>query len=185
MKTVSFKRMEDGTREDYELLDRFVEEQKRGLIDRILEELHALAGSFEGYKVDRLQHSLQSATRARRAGKDEEYVVCALLHDLGDHLAPDNHSDYAAAILKPYVSEANHWMVKHHGLFQMVYYAHHYGMDPNARDVFRDHPHYERTVEFCHEFDQNCFDPDYDHDPLESFEPALRRIFAREPFAHA
>lgn len=182
MTTVGFTRMEDGTQADYELLERLGEQHKARLVDNILAELRALSGSFEGYRVDRLEHVLQSATRAHRDGRDEEYVVCALLHDLGDHLAPDNHSEYAAAILRPYVSEANYWMIRHHGLFQMYYYAHHVGGDRNARDAFRDHPYYQRTVEFTQHYDQNCFDPDYDNLPLEFFEPMLRRVFAREPF---
>ncbi len=183
MTTVSFTRMEDGTQADYEFLDRLAQEHNKGLPDRLIDQLRGLSGSFDGYAVDRLEHSLQSATRARRDGRDEEYVVCALLHDIGDNLAPDNHSEFAAAILKPYVSEANHWMVKHHGLFQMYYYAHHLGGDRNARDVYKDSPYYDRTVEFCHLYDQNCFDPDYDSEPLETFEPMVRRIFSRTPFA--
>jgi len=182
MAAVSFTRMEDGTQADYELLDRLAEKQKTELVDNIMSELHALSGSFEGYQIDRLEHVLQSATRAYRDGCDEEYVVCALLHDMGDHLAPDNHSEYAAAILRPYVSEANYWMIKHHGAFQMYYYAHHLGGDRHARDAFRDSPHYDRTVEFTYDYDQNCFDPDYENLPLEFFEPMVRRIFAREPF---
>lgn len=183
MKTVGFTRMEDGTREDYALLDRLAEQHKNHLVDNIMEELRGLSGSFEGYQIDRLEHVLQSATRAHRDGRDEEYVVCALLHDMGDHLAPDNHSEYAAAILRPYVSEANYWMVKHHGLFQMYYYAHHLGGDRHARDAFKGHPHYERTVEFTHYYDQNCFDPEYDYLALDYYESMLRRVFAREPFA--
>lgn len=182
MATVSFTRMEDGTKEDYALLDTYVEEMRAGLVDRLIEQLRELSGSFDGYKIDRLQHSLQSATRALRDGKDEEYVVCALLHDIGDNIAPDNHSEIAAAVLKPFVSEANHWMVRHHGAFQMIYYAHHYGEDPNVRERFRDSPYYEQTVEFCHKYDQNCFDPDYSAEPLETFIPMMRRIFGRAPF---
>ena len=182
-RTVSFTRMEEGTREDYELLDRLAEEQTATLPERVLESLRGLAGSFDGYPVDRLTHSLQSATRAERDGRDEEYVVCALLHDIGDMLAPWNHSDFAASVLRPYVSEENWWMVKHHGIFQGYYYFHHLGGDRNERERYRDHPCYERTVKFCALYDQNCFDPAYDHLPLEHFEPMVRRIFARSPFA--
>ena len=106
-----------------------------------------------------------------------------MLHDIGDNFAPENHSEFAAAILKPYVGEANHWMIKHHGLFQMYYYAHHLGGDRHARDAFKNSAYYDRTVEFCHLYDQNCFDPDYDSEPLETFEPMVRRIFGRTPFA--
>lgn len=183
MATVSFTRMEDGTREDYELLNRYAEEHKKELTDRVLAELRKLEGSFDGYRIDRFQHSLQSATLAYRDGQDEEMIVCALLHDLGDNLAPDNHGEYAAAILRPYVSEANYWMVKHHGLFQGYYFFHHLGGDRHARDRHKDHPHYRRTVDFCHKYDQCAFDPDYDTLPLEFFEPMVRGLFAREPFA--
>ena len=182
-RTVGFTRMEEGTREDYLLLDRLAEEQAAFLVERVLETLRGLAGSFDGYRVDRLTHSLQSATRALRDGRDEEYLVCALLHDIGDLLAPWNHSDFAAAVLRPYVSVENWWMVKHHGIFQGYYYFHHLGGDRHERERFRDHPCYERTREFCALYDQNCFDPDYDTLPLETFEPMVRRIFARKPFA--
>ncbi len=183
MDTVGFTRMEDGTAADYALLDQYEQVQRAGVADRLLAELHQLDGGFGGYQIDRLQHSLQTATRALRDGRDEEYVVCALLHDLGDLLAPDNHSDYAAAILKPYVSEANHWMIRHHGLFQSYYYAHHLGGDRHARDAFKDHPHYQRTVDFCHLYDQTSFDPAYDTLPLDVFEPMLRKMFARKPWS--
>ncbi len=180
-KTVSFTRMEDGTKEDYDLLDAYYLEQKAALPDRLIEALQGLKGSFDGYKVDRLQHSLQTATRALRDGKDEEYVVCAVIHDIGDNLAPDNHSELVGAIVRPYVSEANYWMIRHHGLFQGYYYFHHSGGDRNARDMFKDHPHYDRTVEFTHLYDQASFDPAYDTLPLEYFEPMIRRVFTREP----
>ena len=135
--------------------------------------------------MDRLEHSLQSATRAYRDGADEEMVVAALLHDIGDLLSPYNHSEMAAAVLRPYVSEKTHWIVRHHGLFQSYYYAHHTGGDRNARDAYRDHPWYQDTVDFCHKWDQSSFDPDYESLPLEFFEPMVRRIFAREPFSEA
>ena len=121
-----------------------------------------------GYQVTRLEHSLQAATRAHRAGEDEETVVCALLHDIGDYLAPANHSEVAAAMLRPYVSERNYWIIKHHGVFQGVYYFQHIGADPNARDQWRDHPYFHDTVVFCAEYDQVSFDPDYRWEPLSS-----------------
>lgn len=181
METVRFVRMEDGTREDYELLSRVGAEADRELPRRLLEELRR-AGELEaGFQVSRFQHSLQTATRASRDGADEETVVCALLHDIGDGLAPGNHSALAASILRPYVSEANHWMVLHHGLFQGYYYLHHYGQDRNLRDKYKGHPHYDRTVAFCRDWDQASFDPSYDTLPLETFAPLVERIFAREP----
>ena len=183
--TVAFTSMAEGTREDYEFLEHLEARFAEGTADRVLEQLRGLAGTLSGYKVDRLEHSLQCATRAYRHGADEEMVVAALLHDIGDLLSPYNHSEMAAAVLRPYVSERTFWIVRHHGLFQSYYYAHHTGGDRNARDVYRDHPWYQDTVDFCHRWDQSSFDPDYESLPLEFFEPMVRRIFAREPFSEA
>ncbi len=181
--TVSFTSMAAGTREDYELLERLETEFAAGTADRILQQLRGLAGSLGGYQVDRLEHSLQSATRAHRDGADEEMVVAALLHDIGDLLSPHNHSELAAAALRPYVSERAYWIVRQHGLFQSYYYAHHFGDDRNARDRYIDHPWYQDAVDFCHRWDQPSFDPAYDSLPLEFFEPMVRRIFSRDPFS--
>ena len=182
---VSFTRMEDGTREDYEMLADLEEEFAGGAADRVLAHLRELTGSMGGYKVDRLEHSLQSATRAHRDGAEEEMVVAALLHDIDDLLAPHSHGELAALLLRPFVTERTHWIVRHHGLFQRVYYAHHVGGDPNARDRYRDHPWYQDAGDFCPRWDQGSFDPDYDSLPIEFFEPMVRRVFAREPFSLA
>ena len=181
--TVSFTSMAAGTREDYELLERLEAEFAAGTADRVLAQLRGLAGSLGGYKIDRLAHSLQSATRAYRDGADEETVVAALLHDIGDLLSPHNHSELAAAALRPYVSERTYWIVRQHGFFQSYYYAHHFGNDRNARDKYVDHPWYQDAVDFCHKWDQSSFDPEYESLPLEFFEPMVRRIFSREPFS--
>ena len=183
--TVSFTTMAAGTREDYELLERLEAEFAAGTADRVLEQLRGLAGSLGGYRIDRLEHSLQAATRAYRDDADEETVVAALLHDIGDLLSPHNHSELAAAALRPYVSERTYWIVRQHGLFQSYYYAHHFGGDRNARDKYVDHPWYQDAVDFCHRWDQSSFDPAYESLPLEFFEPMVRRIFAREPFSLA
>lgn len=182
MQTVSFRQMKDGTKEDYDLLARLEAEYVAGLPDRILEALRELEETLGGYQVTRLEHSLQSATRAEADGADEEMVLGALLHDLGDDLAPANHSQYAAAIIRPYVREEVTWIVEHHGIFQKHYFGHHTGEDPDARDRFRDHPWYDSAVRFCERWDQAAFDPDYPSKPLEYFEPLVRKIFAREPF---
>ena len=181
METVRFTRMSDGTAEDYVVLDRHEQEFVAGLADRVLAQLETLRRSYSGFQVDRFEHSLQTATRAYRDGADEETVVAALLHDIGDLIAPANHSEYAAAVLKPYLSEGPYWTVKHHGLFQLYCYGHHVGLDRNARERYRGHPHFERTVEFCDKWDQVSFDPNYESMPLEAFEPSVRRIFARAP----
>lgn len=180
--TVTFTSMADGTREDYELLDKLEAEFAASTADRVLDQLRGLAGSLGGYKVDRLEHSLQSATRAYRDDADEEMIVAALLHDIGDLLAPHNHSEMAAAVLRPYVSDRTYWVVRQHGLFQSYYYAHHMGGDRNARDRYIDHPWYQDAVDFCHRWDQSSFDPTYESLPLDFFEPMVRRVFDREPF---
>ena len=183
--TVSFTSMAAGTREDYELLERLEAEFAAGTADRVLEQLRSLAGSLGGYRIDRLEHSLQAATRAYRDEADEETVVAVLLHDIGDLLSPHNHSELAAAVLRPYVSERTYWIVRQHGLFQSYYYAHHFGEDRHARDKYIDHPWYQDAVDFCHRWDQSSFDPEYESLPLEFFEPMVRRILAREPFSHS
>ena len=178
MKTVAFTRMEDGTAEEYAFLLPLYEQNRGKVPDALFGLLEAMRGDRLGYQVDRYTHSLQTASRALRDGADEETVVCALLHDVGDVLAPDNHSAVAAAVLRPFVSERNHWVVLHHGLFQGYYYFHHQGQDRNARDRYSDHPHYQACVDFCQRWDQQSFDPNYPTLPLDHFEPMVRRVFA-------
>jgi len=177
--TVSFLEMKHGTREDYLLLDRSERDFAKGLPDRLLEALGKLDQSLEGYKVSRLEHSLQTASRAERAGADEELVLAALLHDIGDELAPYNHAEIAAGIVRPYVRAEVTWIVEQHGLFQAYYYAHHLGGDRHMRDRHRGHPWYEACAAFCENWDQASFDPAYPTLPLGHFEPLLRRIFSR------
>lgn len=185
MNVVSFTRMIDGTREDYAFLEEQETVFKQGTAGRVLSHLEGLAGSTGGYRIDRLQHSLQTATRAFRDGADEETVVVALLHDIGDLLAPDNHSEFAAAILRPYVSEANHWLVLKHGIFQGYFFWHHYDRDRDAREKYRGHPHFEHTADFCEKWDQTSFDPAYDTMPLSAFVPMVERLFERPAYAES
>jgi predicted HD phosphohydrolase len=175
----NFKAMQEGTAEDWNIISSHFKSFSTGLPDRILTHLKLLDGDYGGFPIDRLEHSLQTATRAHRDGRDEEYVVCALLHDIGDTLGSFNHPDIAAAILKPFVSEENLWMVEKHGVFQGYYFFHHLGMDRHLREQFKDHPLYQRTAEFCALYDAPAFDADYQSEPLEFFEPMLRRVFAR------
>ncbi len=174
----SFTRMVDATSEDFAVIARHALGFQQGLPDRILHHLALLAGDTGGYAVDRLTHSLQTATRALRDGRDEEYVACALVHDIGDTLASLNHSELAAVIVEPFVSEENHWIVKHHGIFQGYYFFHHLGLERNMRDRYRDHPHWRACADFCANYDQNSFDPGYATEPLDSFAPLVRRVFA-------
>jgi predicted HD phosphohydrolase len=173
-----FTAMRDATREDYQQIGRHSLEFFQALPDRILTHLRLLAGDTGGYAVDRLTHSLQTASRAQRDGRDDEYVVCALLHDIGDTLASTNHAQLAATVLEPFVSEKNRWIVEQHAVFQGYYFFHHLGLDRNQRDRFREHAWFRDCAEFCEKYDQNSFDPAYETLPLEAFEPALRKVFA-------
>jgi predicted HD phosphohydrolase len=178
METVNFIRMEDGTQEEFEFLESLEEEYREGLADKLIQALSLLEHSLSGYKISRLGHVLQGATRAYRADESEETILTILMHDIGDELAPYSHSEMAAAILRPFVSEKLYWIVEHHGLFQMYYYAHFCGGDRNARDKFKDHQWYQDAIDFCHDYDQNCFDPDYESESLEFFEPLIRKLVA-------
>lgn len=183
IESVSFTQMKDGTKEDYELLERLEEPYRAGTADRLLEELAAQADdTLAGYKITRLEHGLQCATRARRDSADTDWVVAALLHDIGDRLAPQNHDRMAAEILRPFVRAEVAWVVEHHGMFQSYYYGHHYGWDRDARDRFKDHPCYTSCADFCERWDQSSFDPDYESDPLDSFVEDVRAVFARKAY---
>ncbi len=183
MKKVNFTQMKDGTKDEYLLLDKYEQDYINGTADRILNFMKGLTSTLEGYKITRLEHSLQSATRALNDGADEEMIVATLLHDIGDELAPLNHSEYAASVLKPYVSEKTHWIIEKHGEFQMYYYAHHLGKNQNQRDKYKDHKYYQDAVNFCEKWDQVSFDPDYKSKPLSFFAPIVKKIFARKPYS--
>lgn len=174
----AFSAMTEGTAADWQIIGKSFYPFAQHLPARLMAHLRELRGDFGGFAVDRFEHSLQTATRAHQAGRDEEYVVCALLHDMGDLLGTYNHAEIAAAVLKPFVSEENHWMLDHHGIFQGYYFFHYIGLDRNMRDRFRDHPSYGYTLEFCEKYDQSSFDPNFASMPLEAFEPMLRRVLA-------
>jgi predicted HD phosphohydrolase len=174
----SFTTMSEGTAEDWTIIAGHTAEFMVGLPDRVLSHLRLLDGDFGGFPVDRLTHSLQTAARAERAGRDDAYVLCALLHDIGDTLGSFNHADIGAAIVKPFVSEELHWMVEHHAEFQGYYFFHYLGLDRDMRERHRGHPQYDATVEFCADFDSPAFDPAYDTPPLEHYEPLVRSMMA-------
>lgn len=178
---VSFTQMADGTRSDYELLDGFERTHARGLADRLLDTLDGLSCSLGGYQITRLEHSLQSATRARLDGADVDWVVAALLHDIGDDLAPYNHSEFAAAVLRPYVRSEVTWTIEQHGVFQSYYYAHHFDQDRHGRDAFAEHRWASLCAQFCESWDQNSFDPGFANHTLDSFVDDVHEVFAREP----
>ncbi len=173
-----FHAMTEGTQEDWSIIAGWNIRHFMELPERLLAHLRLLGGDFGGFAVDRLTHSLQTATRAERAGKDDEYVFCALVHDIGDTLGPANHADIAAAIVKPFVSEQNHFMVEKHAVFQGYYFFQYIGLDRDARERYRGHQWFDYTAEFCAEYDQPAFDPGYDTYPLEHYEPLVRSQLA-------
>lgn len=172
----TFARMDEGTQEDWQIIAAHNGVFAKGLADRVLSHLELLKGDTGGFAVDRLEHSLQTATLAANAGKDDETIVCALLHDIGDTLGSYNHADIAATILEPFVTEENHWIVKHHGIFQGYYFFHYLGLDRNLREQYADHPHYEACAAFCR-LDQAAFDPNFKSASLQEFEPLVQKLF--------
>ena len=170
-----FHAMVEGTAEDWGIIAGNQIEFFGGLPERMLSHLRLLDGDFGGFAVDRLTHSLQTATRAYRANRDDEYVFCALVHDIGDTLGPANHADIAAAIVKPFVSPQNQWMVEKHAMFQGYFFFEYLGLDPDMREQYREHEWFDYTAEFCFEYDQAAFDPSYETLPLEHFEPLMRQ----------
>jgi len=182
MKEVSFTEMAKGTAADYAMLDTYEKQHISTLPDQILESLTALESGLSGYQIDRLTHCLQTATRAEKDGADVDMIVAALIHDIGDGLAPQNHSQLAAAIIRPYVRAEVTWVVEMHGVFQMFYYAHHLGQDQHARERYRDHQWFDSCARFCERWDQTSFDPDYPTRTLLHFEPMVRQVFSRPAF---
>lgn len=174
----TFVRMQDSTQQDWALIGGEFMQFVRGLPQRVVQHLQLLQGDYGGFPVDRYTHSLQTATLALDDGRDEEYVVCALLHDIGDTLGSYNHPDIAAAMLQPFVSEANHWMVQHHGIFQGHYFFHHIGLDRDMREQYRNHPHFAHTAEFCERYDNPAFDAAGRTLPIEHFMPMLERVLS-------
>ena len=182
MDQVKFTQMKDGDKEDYDFLTAHETEYTKGTADRLLKALVDLDESLSGYQITRLGHSVQSATRAWRDGADDDWVVSALLHDIGDIYAPYNHDEYAATILRPFVREQCTWVVEKHGDFQMIYYGHHVGGNPHKRDGYKGHPYFEDCAAFCERWDQASFDPNYDSKPIEFFTDMVRSVFARTPY---
>lgn len=180
---VSFTEMKHGTKEDYLLLQELEKPHLAMTADRILRELKAQGEeSLPGYHITRLEHALQAATRAEKEGADEDWIVAALLHDIGDGLAPQNHDRFAAEIIRPFVRDEVAWTVEHHGIFQMYYYGHHYEWDREERLKYRDHPYFQTCADFCERWDQSSFDPEYKSFTLEYFAPAVRAVFSRKAY---
>ncbi len=186
MRTVTFTQMKDGTEEDWKLLSTGGNREKKylaGTADRILKEMNSQGDEeLAGYKVSRLEHGLQAATRAEADGADVDWIVSALLHDIGDGLAPQNHARFAAELLRPFVREECAWVIEHHGIFQRYYYAHYYGGNREERKRFEDNLYYQACVDFCERWDQSSFDPDYETKSLKHFAPMVREVFSRKAF---
>ena len=182
MSQVKFTEMKNGSKEDYLLLDKHEKKFAENTGERLLKFMSTLDDTLEGYRVTRLEHSLQTATRALNDKADDEMIVAALFHDIGDELAPLNHSEYAATVLKPYVSEKTHWIIEKHGEFQMYYYAHHLGGNRNQRDKYKGHKYFLDTINFCEKWDQSSFDPNFKSLNIESFRPYVQKIFSRKPY---
>ena len=182
-KNVKFKHMKDGDKVDYLLLQKYEEKYVSLTYERIIEELTRQGkNTMEGYKITRLDHGLQSATRAYNDGADIDWIVGALLHDIGDGLAPQNHDRFSAEVVRPYVRDEITWVIEHHGIFQMIYYAHHYGWDKNARDKFKDNIYFQTCADLWERWDQKSFDPEYEYKDLDFFKPLIKEVFSRPPY---
>jgi len=182
MDHVKFTAMKNGDKEDYDFLTEHEVDHTKGTADRLLKALVELDSGLSGYQITRLGHSLQAATRAEADGADTDWIVAALLHDIGDIYAPYNHDEYAATILRPFVREQCTWVVEKHGDFQLVYYAQHVGANPDKRETYRGHPYFDDCAQFCERWDQSSFDPAYPHRPIEHFADRVRKVFARTPY---
>lgn len=182
MEKLRFRHLADSTKEDHDVLQPYLEAENTSTADRVLEMFIALKDKDCGpLPVDMFEHGLQAATLAQRDGADEETIVCALLHDLGHYVAPMNHGRFIAELLRPFISDENYWVLQHHTIFQAYYYLHHLGKDRNARDAYKAHPSYDSAVRFVARWDQKAFDPSFMPEPIETFAPMVRRVFARPP----
>jgi predicted HD phosphohydrolase len=173
----TFTRMDQSTAEQWAVIGTETYEHQGRVAERMLGMLESLSEITDGFAVDQLTHSLQTATLAERAGADEEMVFASLLHDIGKSVSVPNHPEIAAAIIKPYVRPDVYNVIRVHQDFQGRHYYHHLGGDPTAREQYRDHPSYALAERFADEWDQIAFDPAYDTLPLAHFEPLVREVF--------
>lgn len=174
----TFNSFAESTADDWAVIQGYFPQNQALATANLIEQMRMLGRDHGGFPVSRLEHMLQTATRAERDGRSDEYVLCALLHDVGDTLAPGQaHPAVAAAILTPIVSEAHAWMVAQHGVFQGYYFWHHVGLDRNARDAYAASPHFDLTAEFCELYDQPAFDTSYTSNPLDHYLPLIHQFF--------
>jgi predicted HD phosphohydrolase len=178
----TFTRMDESTAEQWAVIGKETYEHQDRVAESVLALLRSLAAITDGFAVDQLTHSLQTATRAERAGADEEVVFASLLHDIGKAVSVPNHPEIAAAIIKPYVSSDVYNMIRVHQDFQGRHYYAHFGGDPDARAKYVGEPWFDLAAEFADDWDQVAFDPGYDTLPLEHFEPLVRARCAKPNF---
>ena len=176
--TRTFTRMDESTAEQWAVIGKETFEHQGRVADRTLEMLRSLDEITDGFAVDQLTHSLQTATRAERAGADPEMVFASLLHDVGKAVSVPNHPEIAAAIIKPYVREDVYQVIRVHQDFQGRHYYQHFGGDPNARDKYLGASWFDLAAQFADDWDQVAFDPAYDTLPLDHFVPLVRKQMA-------
>ena len=178
MTATTFTRMDESTAEQWAVIGAETMQNQPRVADAFLDLLHRCADITDGFATDQLTHCLQTATLAERAGADAEVVVASLCHDVGKAVSVPNHGPIAAEMLKPYVRSDVYWTLYRHQDFQGRHYYHHFGKDPDARAQYEGEEWYDLAARFADEWDQTAFDPDYDTEPLEHFEPLVREITA-------
>ncbi|MCU1458016.1 MAG: metal dependent phosphohydrolase [Actinomycetia bacterium] len=178
----TFTRMDESTAEQWAVIGSETMTHQDRVAERVLGLLRSLEEITDGFAVDQLTHSLQTATRAERAGADDEVVVASLCHDIGKAISVPNHPEIAASILRPYVRDEVSAMIRVHQDFQGRHYYGHFGGDPDLREQHRDEDFFALAEQFADDWDQTAFDPDYDTEPLAHFEPLVRELFAKPRF---
>ena len=181
-KRAVFTSLKEADASDWLLIKQESSIKEHSISKDVLSLFDKLKGRGTSYPIDRYEHSLQTATRAYKDGADDELVVVALLHDIGDTVAPQNHGEFAASLLRPYISETNCWLIENHEIFQGYYYYHFLGLDRNHRERFSNHPAYQRTINFCEQWDQCSFDPSYESFPISFFELFVEKVFSSIPW---
>jgi predicted HD phosphohydrolase len=174
----SFTTMDTSTAEQWAVIGAETSQNQSRVADQILDLLRGLEKVTDGFSVDQLHHALQTATMAERAGADDEVVFASLCHDIGKAISVPNHPGISAEIVKPYVRDDVYQMILAHQDFQGKHYYHHFGGDPDSRAKYEGEPWFDLCAQFADEWDQKAFDPDYDVEPLEHFEPLVRRLTA-------
>jgi predicted HD phosphohydrolase len=177
--TEQFRRMDESTAEQWAAIGAETMSHQGRVADRVLAMLSGLGEITDGFAVDQLTHSLQTATRAQEAGADDEMVVASLCHDIGKYVSVPNHPRIAAEILRPYVRDEVYHVIRTHQDFQGRHYYHYFGGDPDARERYRDEPWFALGERFADEWDQTSFDPDYPTKPLAHFAPVVAAVFAK------